>query len=865
MKKTAKLLSVLLTLVMVLGLVPAMSIPAAAAPLSDGITVNGTVVTPENAGNVLPGGNSGKVKYFSSTDTLIISGSLVDADGEMTSTVIQGSGATNVQIDGSDDPVARGLTISGAKDVTVAADCSAPGINGAAKITCSGNVAITNSSGYAVGGSLTVSGAKDVTVTGNTIGPIVIGGAQITCSGNVAITNEGKGFALASSLIVSGAKDVTVTAISGSPTVTGDVTIDCTGNVVIKNGGTSMAVTGSLSVKGAKDVTAIADTYKGPAVRGTTNISCSGVIAISDNTTYVSNTTITDLDAPVHGKDADYTASTGDPGCTVSQIRYVMFKKSLDPYVGVKGDNIGIEVTVKAADGYAFPTGTKATWNGIDSVTATVNGAGTQCVYLFPYTVKATADATVSTLRMTVEAPAVGKTPAATAVVNEGVRLESLIWEPADAVFKEGVSYTVTGYLWPEDTHVFESDIVELQRGLVNGQQAVVTKPSSGGAKDKYMTGIYVSYTFPALTAAVSDISAVAVTGIDAPVIGARPDTTAAAGSGNYTVAAVNWEPADSTFAAGKAYAVTVSLEAKDGFRFAASPAVTVNGQTAKVISGAGSQEMKISYTFPALTLGAPVITRQPKDVTAKAGEDVTFTVTAAGEALNYQWWMVGKNGAAAKVGTNGPSYTIKAVNAADDNGTKYYCVVSNKAGKVTSGKASLTVSETVVTPVPTFIDVPVGAYFFYPVEWAVDLGITKGTTATTFSPHNTCTRAQIITFLWRANGCPEPKGACPFTDVPADSYFEKATTWAAEQGMASGTRFGPYDPCTRLMAVEFMWKQAGCPKAPAAAFTDVTSDAVNWAVNQGVTNGTTATTFSPSTTCTRAQIVTFLWRAFGE
>ena len=90
MKKTAKLLSVLLTLVMVLGLVPAMSIPAAAAPLSDGITVNGTVVTPENAGNVLPGGNSGKVKYFSSTDTLIISGSLVDADGEMTSTVIQG-------------------------------------------------------------------------------------------------------------------------------------------------------------------------------------------------------------------------------------------------------------------------------------------------------------------------------------------------------------------------------------------------------------------------------------------------------------------------------------------------------------------------------------------------------------------------------------------------------------------------------------------------------------------------------------------------------------------------------------------------------------------------------------------------------
>ena len=89
--------------------------------------------------------------------------------------------------------------------------------------------------------------------------------------------------------------------------------------------------------------------------------------------------------------------------------------------------------------------------------------------------------------------------------------------------------------------------------------------------------------------------------------------------------------------------------------------------------------------------------------------------------------------------------------------------------------------------------------------------------------------------------------------------------TWAAEQGMASGDKFGPNDPCTREMAVEFMWKQAGSPKAPAANFTDVSSDAVNWALEKGVTKGTSDTTFSPNNTCTRGQIVTFLWRAFGE
>ena len=477
----------------------------------------------------------------------------------------------------------------------------------------------------------------------------------------------------------------------------------------------------------------------------------------------VSDVAITGLDAPTHGKAGDYTATTSTAGCTVSGVQYTMFNKILDPYVGVKGDNLAIKVTVKAGSGYEFAKDVKATWNGIDSYSATVNAAGDECTFVFTYTVGAEEDAIIKALSMAVDAPVIGKAPATTATVGAGTRLESLTWEPADATFQEGVSYTVKGCIWADDAHLFMDDIVTNGTATVNGQAATMSKPAtSGGAKQKFATGVYVSYTFPAL----------------------NPD--------------------------------------------------------------------------------APVITAQPKDVSVKAGADVTFTVTATGEALNYQWWMVDRNGSATKVGTNGPSYTIKAVNVADDNGTDYYCVVSNKAGEATSEKAHLTVSETAPVPQSAFTDVPETAYYNQPVAWAVEKGITNGTTATTFSPNATCTRAQIITFLWRAAGSPEPKRACSFTDIPAGSYFEKAVTWAAEQGMVGGDKFGPNDPCTRQMAVEFMWRQAGSPKAPAAGFTDVSSEAVNWALEEGVTTGTTETTFSPGSTCTRAQIVTFLWRAFG-
>lgn len=169
------------------------------------------------------------------------------------------------------------------------------------------------------------------------------------------------------------------------------------------------------------------------------------------------------------------------------------------------------------------------------------------------------------------------------------------------------------------------------------------------------------------------------------------------------------------------------------------------------------------------------------------------------------------------------------------------------------------------------FNDVKPGDYFYDAVNWAVEKGITTGTSATTFSPNASCTRAQIVTFLWRASGSPEPKTASnPFTDVAANAYYCKAVLWAVENGITTGTSattFSPDAPCTRAQGVTFLWRANGSKAAStAASFTDVASDAyyapaVAWAAEQNVTGGVGNGLFSPDTTCTRAQIVSMLYR----
>ncbi len=167
------------------------------------------------------------------------------------------------------------------------------------------------------------------------------------------------------------------------------------------------------------------------------------------------------------------------------------------------------------------------------------------------------------------------------------------------------------------------------------------------------------------------------------------------------------------------------------------------------------------------------------------------------------------------------------------------------------------------------FSDVQAGAYYYDAVQWAVQKGIASGTTETTFSPDQNCTRAQTITLLWRANGSPAPKSKNnPFSDVKEGAYYCDALLWAAEQGIVSGTAFHPDDATTRGQLAVFLYKNAGSPVvADSSTFTDVPKDAgysqaVAWVAKQGITSGTGENTFSPEGACTRGQIVTFLYRA---
>ena len=233
-------------------------------------------------------------------------------------------------------------------------------------------------------------------------------------------------------------------------------------------------------------------------------------------------------------------------------------------------------------------------------------------------------------------------------------------------------------------------------------------------------------------------------------------------------------------------------------------------------------------------------------NVSVREGRDQTFTITPDKDYAVANVKIDGKSIGAVK------SYTFENVRR-----THTIEVIFMKAnGNPQTG---------------VFVDVATGSYYEDAVDWAVENGITKGTDNTHFSPDGICTRAQAATFLWRAAGSPKPETrTMPFTDVPAGSYYYDAVLWAVENGITKGTSnttFSPNMTCTRAQIVTFLWRSEKSPAAGTAnLFVDVKStvyyaDAVLWAVKEDITKGTTNTTFSPDADCTRAQIVTFLWR----
>ena len=236
----------------------------------------------------------------------------------------------------------------------------------------------------------------------------------------------------------------------------------------------------------------------------------------------------------------------------------------------------------------------------------------------------------------------------------------------------------------------------------------------------------------------------------------------------------------------------------------------------------------------------------------ASRGTTVTVTATAASGYQVAQVSAVDKDG--------------KTVSLTDKGDGVYTFVMPASKVDVTARFAQVQKPE----EKDPYGDVSKDSYYYDAVKWAAETGVTTGVGDGLFAPEWVCTRGQIVTFLWRASGSPAPKATeLPFTDVAADAYYAQAVLWAVEKGITNGTSettFSPDQTCTRAHAVAFLYRMSGSPAAAGSTFSDVAADAyystaVAWAVEKGITNGTSGTTFSPDDTCTRGQIVTFLYR----
>ena len=379
----------------------------------------------------------------------------------------------------------------------------------------------------------------------------------------------------------------------------------------------------------------------------------------------------------------------------------------------------------------------------------------------------------------------------------------------------------------------------------------------------------------PALTA----ISAVNVT-VTAPVKGAAPEDAMTVAGSPYSVAATDWEPIVSgTFAGGTKYTVKVSLEAIGNNRFTNSTTFQINGKTATVVgtlSAAGKDNTVITLAFPATSSGSTGggggggVTTYPITVKSAKNGDVTASHKTASKGTTVTLTVDPDKG-----------YVLDTLTVLDGKDKELKLTEKNGKYTFTMPDSKVTVAAT-FKPLTTtgkhpFTDVPAGAYYEDAVVWAVGKNITTGMSATTFDPNGSCTRAQIVTFLWRAAGSPEPKTMKGFDDVASNAYYAKAVAWAVENGITTGTsasKFSPNDPCTRTQAVTFLFRYAAANGMEAVTMQELLSgyadaasvpsyavSAMNWALAAGILQGD-GVKLMPNATCTRAQIVTFLYRA---
>ena len=373
-----------------------------------------------------------------------------------------------------------------------------------------------------------------------------------------------------------------------------------------------------------------------------------------------------------------------------------------------------------------------------------------------------------------------------------------------------------------------------------------------------------------------------------------------------YTVTVTGTGAADATAAATAAYATDYTFTLNKAADYDYTVAVTVGGQSCTPALAADGK----TYTISGTSITGNIVIHVTKTQKAPATTAISFTGSGSGDVA----------GGTSQTATNGTDFTFTVdekegytytVKLGNETLTKTNGQYTIPGAKLTGTALTVTVEKTGKTgekPLPTpvgpkpekpekpsepgtteptepgtteptkpahsFDDVPAGAYYEEAVAWAAEKGITEGTSATTFAPKALCTRAQVVTFLWRAAGCPEPQNAGSFADVTAGSYYAKAVAWAIENGITGGTGDGMFSPdavCTRAQAVTFLYRASAAPAVDgSSSFSDVDADAyymaaVRWAEQNGITGGIGGGLFGSDLDCTREQIVTFIFRMMAD